>query len=40
MMQQEIIAWAKVIFSVALIVGVAIFIGVINANYEGDNNAE
>lgn len=39
-MQNELIAWIKVIVSLVLIIGIPIFIGVINANYKGDNNEE
>jgi hypothetical protein len=37
-MQNELVAWIKVIVIFVLIIGIPIFIGVINANYEGDNN--
>ena len=39
-MQNEIFAWIKLIVSIVLFVGIPVFIGIINANYKGDNNAE
>lgn len=32
--------WIKLLFGVFLIIGVPIFIAIINANYKGDNNEE
>lgn len=40
MQNDTVFAWIKLIVSIVLIVGVPVFIGIINANYKGDNNAE